>query len=164
MSDHDIRVQVNGEWVDARVEARLSLGDFLRQIAGATDVHLGCEQGKCGACTVLVDDTPMRGCLTLAVQANGARVETVAGLVRNGRMAPLVRVFAERNALQCGFCTPGFLMSALDHIEAGGSDDRAAIREAISGNYCRCTGYEAIVDAIATACAEARAAASGGDA
>ena len=149
MKPHNIRVKVNGEWIAAQVEPRLSLADFLRQIAGATDVHIGCEQGKCGACTVLVEGQPMRGCLTLAVQADEIEVVTVAGLMRVGRLGELAHAFAERNALQCGFCTPGFLVTALTYIEAGGGPDRHAIREAISGNYCRCTGYEAIVDAIA---------------
>ena len=148
---HHITVRVNGEEVEAMVPPRLSLVDFLRQIAGATDAHVGCEQGKCGACTVHLDGRAVRGCLTLAVQADGQEVLTVAGLLRAGRLEPLVTAFVERNALQCGFCTPGFVVSALDHLERGGSTDRAAIREAISGNYCRCTGYEAIVDAIATA-------------
>ena len=149
--EHGVRIKVNGEWIGAFVSPRLSLVDFLRQTAGATDAHVGCEQGKCGACTVQLDGRPVRGCLTLAVQADGREVLTVAGLVRSGRLRALVSAFAERNALQCGFCTPGFLISALDHLERGGDADRVAIREAISGNYCRCTGYEAIVDAVVTA-------------
>lgn len=157
MTDHiPIKVKVNGEWVQAAVPARLSLVDFLRHTAGATDAHVGCEQGKCGACTVHLNGLSVRGCLTLAVQADGQEVHSVAGLLRAGRLSSLVDHFVERNALQCGFCTPGFLLAALDHIESGGSSDRADIRQAISGNYCRCTGYEAIVDAIAAAVAEAR--------
>lgn len=147
----DITVKVNGEWVCQRVEARLSLADFLRQLCGATDVHVGCEQGKCGACTVLLDGLAVRGCLTLAAQADGATVETVAGLTQAGRLSALQDAFLARNALQCGFCMPGMLVAAMTLLEAGPCPDRAGIREAISGHFCRCTGYEAIVDAIACA-------------
>jgi len=147
----DITVKVNGEWVRQRVEARLSLADFLRQCCGATDVHVGCEQGKCGACTVLLDGLAVRGCLTLAAQADGAAVETVVGLTQAGRLTALQDAFLARNALQCGFCTPGMLVAAMTLLETGPCPDRAGIREAISGHYCRCTGYEAIVDAIAAA-------------
>jgi carbon-monoxide dehydrogenase small subunit len=157
-TDLDVRIKVNGDWVEARVETRLSLADFLRQTCGATDVHVGCEQGKCGACTVQVDGVAMRGCLTLAVQADGREVATVAGLTRAGQLTALQDAFQARNALQCGFCTPGMLMTGLHLLETGTPVDRAAIRTAIAGNYCRCTGYEAIVDAIETAC---RAAADG---
>lgn len=155
-TDPDVRIKVNGEWVEARIEARLSLADFLRATCGATDVHVGCEQGKCGACTVQVDGVAMRGCLTLAVQADGREVVTVAGLTRAGRLTALHDAFQARNALQCGFCTPGMLMTGLHLLETDAPLDRAAIRTAIAGNYCRCTGYEAIVDAIEIACRTAR--------
>lgn len=145
----DITISVNGEPVAARVPVRRNLADFLRDDLGLTGTHIGCEQGVCGACTVEVDGSPVRSCLMLAVQADGAAVTTIEGLADSGRSDRLRRAFSEHNALQCGFCTPGMLASALEYIEAGGTADRAAIREHISGNYCRCTGYQAIVDAIA---------------
>lgn len=145
----DITITVNGEPVAARVPVRRNLADFLRDDLGLTGTHIGCEQGVCGACTVEVDGSPVRSCLMLAVQADGAAVTTIEGLADSGRSDRLRRAFSEHNALQCGFCTPGMLASALEYIEAGGTADRAAIREHISGNYCRCTGYQAIVDAIA---------------
>jgi len=147
----DVVIKVNGEWRRQRIEARLSLADFLRQTCGATDVHVGCEQGKCGACTVLLEGIPVRGCLTLGAQADGEAVETVAGLTQAGRLTALQDAFLARNALQCGFCTPGMLVVGLTLLESGSCADRAGIREAISGQYCRCTGYEAIVDAIEAA-------------
>ncbi|RMD88416.1 MAG: (2Fe-2S)-binding protein, partial [Alphaproteobacteria bacterium] len=121
---------------------------------GLTGSHVGCEHGVCGACTLLVDGVTVRGCLMLAVQADGAEVVTVEGLAASGRGEALRAAFARRNALQCGFCTPGMLASALEYIEGGGAADGAAIREHISGNYCRCTGYQAIVEAICEAIAE----------
>ncbi len=145
----EISLIVNGERVSRTVPVRTSLVDFLRNELGLTGSHVGCEHGVCGACTVMVDGASVRGCLMLAVQADGADIETVEGLSDSGRIADLQAAFHEHNALQCGFCTPGMLASALDYVENGGSADRAAIREHISGNYCRCTGYQAIVDAIA---------------
>jgi aerobic carbon-monoxide dehydrogenase small subunit len=148
----DICLRVNGEEVQARVEARKTLVDFLRDDLGLTGSHIGCEHGVCGACTVMVDDAVLRGCLTLAVQCDGARVETIEGLSDSGVLADLQEAFVRRNALQCGFCTPGMLIGAeqylKDLIGRGGMPSRDAIREHISGNYCRCTGYHAIVDAI----------------
>jgi aerobic carbon-monoxide dehydrogenase small subunit len=144
----DIAMQVNGEDVRMRVEARKTLVDFLRDDLGLTGSHIGCEQGVCGACTVLVDDAVVRGCLMLAVQCDGARVETIEGLSDSGVLADLQDAFQRRNALQCGFCTPGMLIGAQDLLGRGGVPSRDAIREHISGNYCRCTGYQAIVDAI----------------
>ena len=144
----DIALRVNGEDVRERVEARKTLVDFLREDLGLTGSHIGCEQGVCGACTVLVDGDVVRGCLVLAVQCDGARVETIEGLSDSGILADLQDAFQRRNALQCGFCTPGMLIGAQDLLARGGVPSRDAIREHISGNYCRCTGYQAIVDAI----------------
>ncbi|MBD3678473.1 MAG: (2Fe-2S)-binding protein [Rhodobacteraceae bacterium] len=143
-----IQLTVNGEPVNASVPVRMNLVDFLRQELGLTGSHVGCEHGVCGACTIEVDGAPIRGCLMLAVQANGATVTTVEGLADTDRADALKAAFRDRNALQCGFCTPGMLTSALSYVESGGPADRTAIREHISGNYCRCTGYQAIVDAI----------------
>ncbi|MCY3981807.1 MAG: (2Fe-2S)-binding protein [Alphaproteobacteria bacterium] len=141
-----ISVKVNGERITREVEPRRHLIDFLRIDAELTGSHVGCEHGVCGACTIEVDGAAVRGCLMLAVQADGTEVTTIEGL--GERAATLKEAFVRRNALQCGYCTPGMLVSALEYIEGGGSADRAAIREHISGNYCRCTGYQAIVDAI----------------
>ena len=147
-SAHDITLTVNGMQVSRRVDARQHLVDFLRDELGLTGSHIGCEQGVCGACTVRVDGAIVRGCLMLAVQANGCSVETVEGLSDTKALGALQRAFHERNALQCGFCTPGMLMAAHDLLKKGSKPDREAIRLHISGNYCRCTGYQAIVDAI----------------
>ena len=156
----DIAMRVNGEAVEARVEARKTLVDFLRDDLGLTGSHVGCEQGACGACTVLLDGAVVRGCLVLAVQCDGAEVETIEGLSDSGAITDLQEAFARRNALQCGFCTPGMLIGAHDLLARGGVPDRARIREHISGNYCRCTGYQAIVDAIESI-AQARAGKAG---
>jgi carbon-monoxide dehydrogenase small subunit len=145
----EISLTVNGERVSRSVAVRMNLVDFLRNEVGLTGSHVGCEHGVCGACTLEVGGVAVRGCLMLAVQADGQEVTTIEGLSDSGRIAALQAAFHERNALQCGYCTPGMLASALEYIEGGGSADRAAIREHISGNYCRCTGYQAIVDAIA---------------
>jgi aerobic carbon-monoxide dehydrogenase small subunit len=144
----DIGMRVNGENVRARVEARQTLADFLRDDLGLTGTHIGCEQGVCGACTVLIDEEVVRGCLTLAVQCDGAAVETIEGMSDSGVIADLQTAFQRRNALQCGFCTPGMLIGAQALLGRGGVPSRDAIREHIAGNYCRCTGYQAIVDAI----------------
>lgn len=143
-----ITLTVNGDSVTRAVPVRMNLADFLRAELGLTGTHVGCEHGVCGACTLHVDDAPVRSCLMLAVQADGASVTTVEGLADSGRGAALRAAFTARNALQCGYCTPGMLASALDYIDTGGTADRAAIREHLSGNYCRCTGYQAIVDAV----------------
>lgn len=145
----DITLTVNGETVARSVPVRLNLVDFLRSDLGLTGSHVGCEHGVCGACTLEVDGRMVRACLMLAVQADGSTVTTVEGLSASGRIAELQAAFHERNALQCGYCTPGMLASALEYIERGGVADRKAIREHLSGNYCRCTGYQAIVDAVA---------------
>jgi len=150
MSDFllDISLTVNGEHVSERVEARKSLADFLREDLALTGTHTGCEHGVCGTCTVRVNGEMVRGCLTLAVQCDGAMVETIEGLSDAGEIADLQAAFARRNALQCGYCTPGMLIAAQDLLARGGIPSRDAIRDHLSGNYCRCTGYQAIVDAV----------------
>jgi carbon-monoxide dehydrogenase small subunit len=145
---HSITVTVNGEQVSERVDARKTLVDFLREDLSLTGSHVGCEHGVCGACTVRVDGEIVRGCLMLAVQCDGARVDTIEGVSDQGEITDLQQAFAERNALQCGFCTPGMLLTAQELLATGGSPGRAEIREHLSGNYCRCTGYHAIVDAV----------------
>lgn len=143
-----VSLLVNGEPVDAVVPARLNLADFLRENLKLTGTHVGCEHGVCGACTVRVDSEIVRSCLMLAVQAQGASVETIEGLSDSGEIADLQAAFRERNALQCGYCTPGMLITAQDLLRQSSTPDREAIREHLSGNYCRCTGYQAIVDAV----------------
>jgi len=151
MDEHlDITTTINGETVTRRVEARQHLVDFLRLELGLTGSHLGCEHGVCGACTVRVDGTIVRGCLMLAVQADGADVWTIEGLSDAGEIADLQEAFVNRNALQCGYCTPGMLLTAAEMMEEGRKMTRPEIREFLSGNYCRCTGYQAIVDAVET--------------
>jgi carbon-monoxide dehydrogenase small subunit len=151
-----VTLKVNGEEVHETIDVRQSLVDFLRERSGLTGSHVGCEHGVCGACTVLLDGAIVRGCLTLAVQCDGATVE---GVSDRAEIADLQQAFIARNALQCGYCTPGMLLTAQDllanHCSAG-VPSRVAIREYLSGNYCRCTGYQAIVDAV-SAVAEARA-------
>lgn len=155
----DIVLTVNGEAVEARVPAGRHLVDFLRLDLGLTGSHAGCEHGVCGACTLRVDGDIVRGCLVLAAQLDGAEVWTIEGVTDTREIADLQAEFVARNALQCGFCTPGMLFAAHDLLRTHSSvPDRAVIREHISGNYCRCTGYEAVVDAIETT-AKARAAA-----
>ena len=139
---------VNGTRVTRRIEPRQHLVDFLREELGLTGSHIGCEHGVCGACTVRVNGEIVRGCLMLAVQADGCKVETIEGLSDSKELAGLQKAFHEKNALQCGFCTPGMLMAAQDFLKNKKSATRDEIREHISGNYCRCTGYQAIVDAI----------------
>ena len=156
MSTLDIRLTVNGETVAETVEPRMTLVDFLRETLGLTGSHVGCEHGVCGACTVRLDGAIVRGCLTLAAQCDGATVETIEGVSDAGDIADLQDAFRRRNALQCGFCTPAMLLTAQDLLAQGGVPSRDTIREHISGNYCRCTGYQAIVDAIESV-AQARA-------
>jgi carbon-monoxide dehydrogenase small subunit len=150
MSDHllDITLTVNGEPVAERVEARKTLVDFLRDDLMLTGSHVGCEHGVCGACTVRVNGEIVRGCLMLAAQCDGTTVETIEGLSDSGEIADLQRAFEQRNALQCGYCTPGVLAAAQDLLKRGGIPTREEIRVHLSGNYCRCTGYHAIVDAV----------------
>jgi len=156
----DIRLRVNGEDVFARVEARKTLVDFLREDLSLTGTHIGCEHGVCGACTVRLDGEVVRGCLVLAVQCDGAEVETIEGLSDSGAIADLQTAFQRRNALQCGYCTPGMLIGAQALLAGGGVPTRQTIREHLSANYCRCTGYQAIVDAIESV-ARARAGVKG---
>jgi len=144
----DITLHVNGEEVRESVEARRTLVDFLREDLALTGTHVGCEQGVCGACTVRVDGVIVRGCLTLAAQCDGARIDTIEGLSRSGEIADLQEAFARRNAAQCGFCSPAMLLTAQELLIGNGRPSREAIRRHLSGNYCRCTGYQAIVDAV----------------
>jgi carbon-monoxide dehydrogenase small subunit len=143
-----IRVEINGTPTTREVEPRRHLVDFLREDCGLKGSHLGCEHGVCGACTVRLDGEIVRGCLVLAVQADGCRVETVETPEPSPRLRALQDAFIARNALQCGYCTPGMLMAALELVERAPEADREAVRAWISGNYCRCTGYHAIVDAV----------------
>jgi aerobic carbon-monoxide dehydrogenase small subunit len=145
---HPISLEVNGERVEALVSPRINLADFLREHLKLTGTHVGCEHGVCGACTIRVNGEIVRSCLMLAVQANAASVETIEGLSDSGEISDLQAAFRERNALQCGYCTPAMLMSAQDLLKAEAEPDRERIREHLSGNYCRCTGYQAIVDAV----------------
>jgi aerobic carbon-monoxide dehydrogenase small subunit len=153
---HDIAVTVNGEEVRERVDARKTLVDFLREDLALTGSHVGCEHGVCGACSVRVDGVVLRGCLMLAVQCDGARVDTIEGVADADEITDLQQAFVARNALQCGYCTPGMLLAAQELLARGGVPTREQIRAHLSGNYCRCTGYQAIVDAV-EAVAQARA-------
>jgi aerobic-type carbon monoxide dehydrogenase small subunit (CoxS/CutS family) len=148
-----VRLEVNGRRESGSAEPRTTLADFLRGELGLTGTHVGCEQGVCGACTVVLDGAAVRSCLVFAVQADGCAVETVEGL-GGEEMHPLQRAFWERSAVQCGFCTPGLLMTALVALRERADWDRAALRERLGGNLCRCTGYQTIVDAVLAAAAE----------
>ena len=143
-----IDIRVNGEVFKRKIEDRLTLADFLRSELRLTGTHLGCEQGSCGACTVLLDGSATRSCLVFASQLNGAEVTTVEGLASGEDLHPLQSAFVKNDALQCGFCTPGFLLTAAELLSGTDDLDENTIREAISGNICRCTGYQGIVDAI----------------
>jgi aerobic carbon-monoxide dehydrogenase small subunit len=154
-----VLLQVNGERIQAHVLPRTNLADFLREHLHLTGTHVGCEHGVCGACTVRVNGEIVRACLMLAVQAHGTSVQTIEGLSDSGEIADLQGAFRDRNALQCGFCTPGMLMTAQDLLKRQFSPSREEIREHLAGNYCRCTGYHAIIDAI-EATANARRGAS----
>src|ERR1700757_1191591 len=145
---HSISLEVNGERVEALISPRTNLADFLRDHLKLTGTHVGCEHGVCGACTIRVNGEIVRSCLMLAVQANDASVETIEGLSDSGEISDLQAAFRERNALQCGFCTPGMLITAQDLLLQQAEPSREQIREHLSGNYCRCTGYQAIVDAV----------------
>jgi len=152
MSDETktITLTVNGDKVTKLVNARQHLVDFLRGELALTGSHLGCEHGICGACSVRLDGDVVRGCLILAIQADGTNIETVEGLTASGEIADLQEKFVERDALQCGFCTPGMLITAAELLREATPKTRTEIREFLSGNYCRCTGYHAIVDAVET--------------
>ena len=152
-----IRLHVNGVLYERDVLTRTHLGDFLRQELGLTGTHLGCEHGVCGACTVILDDQPIRSCLMLAVQADGAGIRTIEGLAQaDGTLHPVQEAFWDKHGLQCGFCTPGMVTTLAAVLEADPTMDETAIREAISGNICRCTGYETIVDAALQAASRMR--------
>jgi len=156
---HAVRLTVNGTERQARVMPRLLLADLLREEFGLTGTHLGCEHGACGACTVLVDGEPVRSCLLFAVQADGCRVDTVEGLAgADGALHPLQEAFRARHALQCGYCTPGMLMTLTAYLREHSSPTESDIREILSGNLCRCTGYQNIVQAGLDAAAALRAA------
>lgn len=143
-----IKTTVNGRRVTRSVSPRTSLALFLREELGTTSVHLGCEHGVCGACTVVYDGVTARSCLLLAAQADGLEIETLEGGTASGRLTNIATEFVERAALQCGFCTPGMILTAAEVIERNKATDRAAIRAELSGNICRCTGYQSIVDAV----------------
>ncbi len=148
MASYPISVSINGKGYQHEVEPRLLLSDYIRQMAGLTGTHVGCEHGVCGACTILFDGKPVRSCIMLAVQADGHELMTVEGLSSDEKnLHPLQQAFWEAHGLQCGFCTPGFLMTLLPYLQDNPKPSEQQIREAISGNLCRCTGYQHIVDA-----------------
>jgi len=145
---HLITTEVNGVEHELVIESRRTLADMLRQDLGLTGTHLGCEHGICGACTVLLDDEPVRSCLVFGVQADGKKVRTVEDLADGEQLSPLQQAFSKHHALQCGFCTPGFLMLAESYLASRPKADRGEIREVVASNLCRCTGYQGIVEAI----------------
>ena len=147
METMSVAITVNGQKHSADVEPRMHLGDFLRTVARQTGTHLGCEHGVCGACTVMIDGDAVRSCLMLAVQANGKEVTTIEGLAIGDELHPMQQAFREQHALQCGFCTPGMIISLVSYLNKNPDADEAEIRKAISGNICRCTGYQGIVAA-----------------
>jgi carbon-monoxide dehydrogenase small subunit len=148
LNEIEIEATINGQRVKRRVKARQHLADFLRQELEFTGTHLGCEHGICGACTVLLDGRTVRGCLTLAAQIAGKTVDTIEGLSESGKIAELQKAFIQGNAAQCGFCSSGMLLTAYELLNLGEPVSRAEIREFLSGNLCRCTGYHAIIDAV----------------
>jgi aerobic carbon-monoxide dehydrogenase small subunit len=145
---HTVRLTVNGSPREMSVEPRKSLADALREDLGLTGTHLGCEQGVCGACTVLLDGEPVRSCLTFAVQASGSEIETVEGMAVNGKLDPIQQAYRSEHGLQCGFCTPGFLVSTKALLDENPEPTIQEIRDYLSGNVCRCTGYQGIVAAV----------------
>ncbi|MGY1640916.1 (2Fe-2S)-binding protein [Geodermatophilus sp. SYSU D00703] len=151
VTEGSIRVTVNGTLHERTVPVRRSLADFLREDLGLTGTHVGCEHGVCGACTVLMDGEPIRACLVFAVQADGAAVTTVEGLAEGDELHPIQQAFWDHHGLQCGFCTPGILLTTYDLLREARGVDEAAIREALSGNLCRCTGYQGIVRSVRAA-------------
>jgi carbon-monoxide dehydrogenase small subunit len=158
MKAHQIRVRVNGEELDAVVEPRLSLADFLRQDLGLTGTHVGCEHGVCGICNVIVDGRSVRSCLMLAVQVDGRSVETVEGLAEGEKLHPIQEAFIEEHGLQCGFCTPGFMMSIKELLDRNPKPSEEEIMDVLGGSLCRCTGYRAILRAVHNAIAKLGAA------
>jgi len=157
-SEWRIRLTVNGAAHEGLVEPRTTLVDFLRGELGLTGTHVGCEHGVCGACTVLMEGEAVRSCIMLAVQADGANLMTVEGLARDGQLHPIQEAFIESHGLQCGFCTPGFLMSVYELLQNDGSPDDEAIMDALGGNICRCTGYQSILESVRLAAEKLRGA------
>lgn len=158
MMTRPMELTVNGRRYDNPAEVRMTLADYLRHTLGLTGTHLGCEHGVCGACTVLVDGVSVRGCLMLAVQADGCDVRTVEGVAAaDGTLHPLQAAFRDNHGLQCGFCTPGMLMTLIEFLDENPDPTEAEVRDAISGNICRCTGYQSIVAAALQAAADLRA-------
>ena len=157
MSKSDITLQINGQDHAISVEPRRTLVDAIREDCGQTGTHIGCEHGICGACTVLVDDVPMRSCLMFAIQADGRRIRTVEGLAQDGKMHPLQQAFMDHHGLQCGFCTPGFLMLAVGVLEREPDISDEDLLDVLSSNLCRCTGYQGIIKAVRAAAQEMRA-------
>ncbi len=157
MSTIDVAVTVNGRKRTGTVEPRKTLADFLREDLGLTGTHLACEHGVCGACTVIIDDRAVRSCLQFAVQVDGSSVTTVEGLATNGELNPVQRAFMNEHGLQCGFCTPGFVISATALLNDNPDPTDQEIREGLSGNICRCTGYQGIIRAVRSAASEMRA-------
>ena len=147
-SEQRVQLRVNGTEYERTVEARRTLADFLRDDLGLTGTHLGCEHGVCGACTIIADGRSARSCLMLAVQADGAEILTVEGLARGTELHPIQHAFWDHHALQCAFCTPGFLMTTYELLQKHPTPTEQQVREALSGNLCRCTGYQAIVEAV----------------
>jgi carbon-monoxide dehydrogenase small subunit len=166
LGEEDVAIEatLNGKPLKRRVKARQHLADFLRQDMELTGTHLGCEHGICGACTVMIDGRTARGCLTLAAQISGKSVETIEGLTESGKLSQLQSEFIARNAAQCGFCSSGMLLTAYELVASGRRMSRAEIREFISGNMCRCTGYHAIVDAVEAVIAKNAKTSAGGKA
>jgi carbon-monoxide dehydrogenase small subunit len=166
LGEEDVAIEatLNGKPLKRRVKARRHLADFLRQDMELTGTHLGCEHGICGACTVMIDGRTARGCLTLAAQISGKSVETIEGLTESGKLSQLQSEFIARNAAQCGFCSSGMLLTAYELVKSGRKMSRAEIREFISGNMCRCTGYHAIIDAIEAVIAKNAKTTAGGKA
>jgi aerobic carbon-monoxide dehydrogenase small subunit len=160
MTTHKLTLTVNGDQYQVEVEPRRTLADAIRDDCGLTGTHLGCEHGVCGACTVLVDGRPVRSCLMFAVQAQGAQIRTVESLADGDELHPLQKAFWQHHGLQCGFCTPGFLMLAAGALEADPQIDDEALQDVLASNLCRCTGYQNILKAVRAAAAEMRACAS----
>ena len=148
---HEVGLEINGERYEREVDARRLLVHFIRDELDLTGTHIGCDTGNCGACTVILDGRAIKSCMMLAVQADGAKIETVEGLAENGELTPLQQAFSDHHGLQCGYCTPGMLMSAANLLRENKSPREAEIRKAIQGNICRCTGYVNIVEAIKSA-------------
>jgi carbon-monoxide dehydrogenase small subunit len=157
MTHQKLTLTVNGDRYETEVEPRRTLADAIRDDCGLTGTHLGCEHGVCGACTVLVDGRPVRSCLMFAVQAEGAEIRTVEGLADGDELHPMQKAFGQHHGLQCGFCTPGFLMLAVGALEANPAIDDGELLDVLASNLCRCTGYQNIVKAVRAAAAEMRA-------